>query len=117
MVELIGTDKQVKWAEDIRKNAIEKIGRIIEEAENWGTSTPLRTKSYEKYKAHFENLKNEESAVFWIEKFGYKKFYWEFTHTFNDYVTRAEGNDIVVQKMRRVNKIAEQIDNNEVLGI
>ena len=66
VIKLVGSEKQVKWAEDIRKKAIEKIDRVIKEVEGWATSKPLRAKSYEKYKEHFENLKNEESAAFWI---------------------------------------------------
>lgn len=77
MVELKGTEKQVKWAEDIRKEVVEKLQnakneyeKMILEAEEKGEKFPKR---YTKNVAALEKLLNEvkenENAKAFIEEY------------------------------------------------
>lgn len=77
MVELKGSEKQVKWAEDIRKEVVEKLQNtkneyeiMISEAEEKGERFPKR---YTKNVAALEKLLNEvkenESAKAFIEEY------------------------------------------------
>ena len=74
MVELKGTEKQVKWAEDIR-NRIIKVNEIFEKAiegvdmDKMAKSTWLDDNMYVIAQASLKNILAQEEAKFFIENF------------------------------------------------
>jgi len=74
MVELKGTEKQVKWAEDIR-NRIIKVNEIFEKAiegvdmDTMAKSTWLDDNMYVIAQASLKNILVQEEAKFFIENF------------------------------------------------
>ena len=74
MVELKGTEKQVKWAEDIR-NRIIKVNEIFEKAiegvdmDKMTKSTWLDDNMYVIAQASLKNILAQESAKFFIDNF------------------------------------------------
>jgi hypothetical protein len=109
-VALNGTEKQVKWAENIRKEAVEKIERVIKENEEWGNAKRGRAKAYARAVEIFEEMKNNGSAVFWIEQFGRINTYTEFTFAFERYIEKVEGNNTIVQKLHQFATTATKLD-------
>lgn len=112
MVELKGTEKQVKWGKDIRKemlNLLEKgfnaTLKVNEKKEKDSTKTIAR---YERIKSEIENV---EDSKFFIENFSYL--------TQNDYVY---GNAQDVKMFCNNNEIFKGMSNfmqrlqNEVRG-
>ena len=77
MVELKGTEKQVKWAEDIRKEVVEKLQNVkneyekmILEAEEKGKRFPKRyTKNVTALEKLLNEVKENESAKAFIEEY------------------------------------------------
>ena len=74
MVELKGTEKQVKWAEDIR-NRIIKVNEIVEKAiegvdmDKMAKSTWLDDNMYVIAQTSLKNILVQEEAKFFIENF------------------------------------------------
>ena len=80
MIELKGTEKQVKWAEDIR-NRIIKVNEIFEKAiegvdmDKMAKSTWLDDNMYVIAQASLKNILAQEEAKFFIENFRNLKDY------------------------------------------
>ena len=76
MVELQGSEKQVKWATDIRENTIKSIDRALEKLEEIQSERVSKgrkrvrifDKRINKLKVLLEEVKNESSAKIFIEK-------------------------------------------------
>lgn len=69
MKELIGSEKQIKWAEDIRADFIEKIGNATKEdckieLEESGDPEDL---DYAFFTKIIKTILNQEKAKWWIE--------------------------------------------------
>lgn len=62
MVELTGTEKQIKWADDIRHKILDMVKDGVE-------NEPAEGKRAEKVKNLVEELNNESDSKFWIENF------------------------------------------------
>ncbi|SQC85414.1 Uncharacterised protein [Clostridium perfringens] len=81
MVELQGSEKQVKWAIDIRENTIKNIERALERLEEIQRGRvakgrkrgKLYDKRISKLKEVIEEVKNESSAKIFIEEYRSKK--------------------------------------------
>lgn len=81
MVELKGSEKQVKWATDIRENTIKSIERALERLEEIQIGRvakgrkrgKLYDKRISKLKEVIEEVKNESSAKIFIEEYRTKK--------------------------------------------
>lgn len=90
MVELKGSEKQVKWGNDIREVVIKGLIALLDERqqahEERGKKRTLRM--LEEAKAAKEKLENEESAKYYIDNFAYalKKM--------NDYKLESELNKV-----------------------
>lgn len=73
MVELKGTEKQVKWAEDIRAVVVRGAKALLEEKreehEARGKKATLRR--LEEVKTIVENLESEENSKYFIDTFAY----------------------------------------------
>lgn len=67
MIELKGTEKQVKWANDIRPKVITNFEKYIEDKKE--------SSSIEKIKAAFEKMKTIDDAKWWIEHREYESYY------------------------------------------
>lgn len=81
MVELKGSEKQVKWATDIRENTIKNIERALERLEEIQSERVVKgrkrvrlfDKRIDKLKTSLEEVKNESSAKIFIEEYRTKK--------------------------------------------
>ena len=81
MVELKGSEKQVKWATDIRENTIKNIERALERLEEIQSERVVKgrkrvrlfDKRIDKLKTLLEEVKNESSAKIFIEEYRTKK--------------------------------------------
>ncbi|MDM0998683.1 hypothetical protein QTI99_14585 [Clostridium perfringens] len=81
MVELKGSEKQVKWATDIRENTIKNIERALERLEEIQSERVVKgrkrvrlfEKRIDKLKTLLEEVKNESSAKIFIEEYRTKK--------------------------------------------
>lgn len=81
MVELQGSEKQVKWATDIRENTIKSIDRALERLEEIQSERVAKgrkrvrifDKRIDKLKVLLEEVKNESSAKIFIEEYRTKK--------------------------------------------
>ncbi|EGT0692715.1 TPA: hypothetical protein K8M96_002798 [Clostridium perfringens] len=81
MVELQGSEKQIKWATDIRENTIKSIDRALEKLEEIQSERVskgrkrVRTfdKRINKLKVLLEEVKNESSSKIFIEEYRSKK--------------------------------------------
>ncbi|MDU4144234.1 hypothetical protein [Clostridium sp.] len=81
MVELQGSEKQVKWATDIRENTIKSIDRALERLEEIQSERVAKgrkrvrifDKRIDKLKVLLEKVKNESSAKIFIEEYRTKK--------------------------------------------
>lgn len=73
MVELKGTEKQVKWAEDIRTVVVKGAKAFLEEKkedyEDRGTKYTLR--KLDEAKKLVETLETEKNSKYFIDKFAY----------------------------------------------
>lgn len=73
MVKLKGTEKQVKWAEDIRTVVVKGAKAFLEEKKedykDRGTKYTLR--KLDEAKKLVENLETEENSTYFIDKFAY----------------------------------------------
>lgn len=77
MERLIGTEKQIQWAEKIRKEALEFASELLEdeledlpvlERKNWIEEIEKTNKNIEKIKGVVARLETEKKAVWFIEK-------------------------------------------------
>lgn len=109
-VALKGTEKQVAWAENIRKEAVEKIERVLKESEEWGNAKRGRAKAYARTIKIFEEMKRNESAAFWIEQFGRINTYTEFVFAFERYIEKVEGNSMIIQRLHQLSSNATKFD-------
>ncbi|WP_415287233.1 hypothetical protein [Clostridium perfringens] len=81
MVELQGSEKQVKWATDIRENTIKNIERALERLEEIQSERVVKgrkrvrifDKRINKLKELLEEVKNESLAKVFIEEYRTKK--------------------------------------------
>ena len=74
MVELKGSEKQVKWANDIREVVLLASRRNLELKQEFYNEKPnskMRTRVLNEAKELNEKIENEESAKFFIENFAY----------------------------------------------
>ena len=79
MVELKGSEKQIKWAKDIRKGIVKNLEDTITEyekdrtkCEEEGTRYSKRATRYEKaLRALLEEIKANDSSKFFIENYAY----------------------------------------------
>jgi len=113
-VKLVGSEKQIKWAEDIRKNVIEKMERIVPELEvkiaDILAKKPRKAEAFRQYKEAVEQLKAEQKAAFWIDSFGYGyKLHTDVIFNFKRYLER-NGKQIVNDKIREDISVAEKLD-------
>ncbi len=77
MIELKGTEKQVKWANDIREIMMECLNKSLkfqeEEAQRLeiqtGKPSKRMTRIVEAFKNYIEMVENQESAAWFIENF------------------------------------------------
>ena len=110
-IKLKGTPKQVAWAEDIRKEIIPKIGRVLKEAEEWANERRGRAKAYARAIEIFKEMKKNDDAAFWIETFGYRKTHTEIVYSFENYIERMDEKGFVItQKLHKLSNIATSID-------
>lgn len=98
MVKLIGTAKQVAWAETIRENVMNFIESHFEKGINWFDTKkgPGYAKGKEAAKVQYEKAMNmlaaEEKAAWWIDKFqNYYKKDWQIEEGFMHQFTREDG--------------------------
>lgn len=71
MVELKGSEKQIAWAEKIRKEEVEKMDRIVKEMENTIETAKFKTRPTEILNKMVElvaQAKKECSAKYWIDR-------------------------------------------------
>ena len=71
MKKLTGSEKQIKWAEDIRKNFVKKIGGTTKEECESATDYP-EDFDHEVFQNLIEIILKQESASWWIEQIGDK---------------------------------------------
>lgn len=109
MKKLVGSEKQVKWAEDIRKNVIEKMERVITGAEEIYKEKPKKLEFLKEYKAAFEALKNEEKAAFWIDNFKDCEMHVFVANNFHRYLSK-KGLEDLWKRLSKVNTVATKLD-------
>ena len=108
-VKLVGSEKQIKWAEDIRKQVIEKMERVIAEVEEVYKEKPKKLEFLGEYKAAFEVLKNEEKAAFWIEFFKDCEKHVFVVYNFNRHLSR-KGLEDLWKRLSKVDTVATKLD-------
>ena len=108
-VKLIGSEKQIAWANDIRARVIPMMEAVIDEIRESATATPSRAHFFQKYLDHFETLKSNDSAKFWIETFGYEKMHMGIVNRFDSYVEKM-GDVKTPQLVRGTFRAAEKLD-------
>lgn len=109
MKKLVGSEKQIKWAEDIRKNVIEKMERVITGAEEVYKEKPKKLEFLKEYKAAFEALKNEEKAAFWIDNFKDCEKHVFVVYNFNRHLSR-KGLEDLWKRLSKVDTVATKLD-------
>lgn len=72
--ELEGTEKQIAWAESIRKNMIEAVEKHVFGRVDKG-KTEQNPKAYQDLVKAFNSLKSHSSASWWIDNQGYDFFH------------------------------------------
>src|SRR5690625_7661132 len=109
MIEMKGSEKQIKWANDVYPKAIENVGNILEEMKEWANKKRGRSMAFPTYFNFFEEMKNIDDAGFWIEHFGYGKNQNDFITGINKYVNkRKEEADIEEAVYLRMNRIKKE---------
>lgn len=113
-IKLMGTDKQIKWAEDIRNDVIEKIEKVADELEVYLADVlrrkPRKAQAMETYKKMIDQLKNETEAGMWIELFGYnRKLYIDVVSGFRRYL-QLKGEEKLIQILHKDFNVAEKLD-------
>ena len=110
-IQLKGSPKQVAWARNIRKNVIEKMERVIAGAEEIYKERPKKLEFFDKYKATFEALKNEEEASFWIDNFRDYEMHVFVVNNFRRYLNR-KGLEDVWRRLPKIDSVATKLDIN-----
>ena len=109
MVEMKGSEKQIKWANDVYPKAIEVIGEVIEDMKEWASKKRGRSMAFPAYVEFFEEMKNIDDAGFWIENFGYSELYHDFVDGFNRYVNkRKEESNLEKPVYHRIDRIMSE---------
>ena len=109
MVEMKGSEKQIKWANDVYPKAIEVIGEVLEDMEEWANKKRGRSMAFPAYVKFFEEMKNIDDAGFWIENFGYSELYHDFVDGFNRYVNkRKEESNLEKPIYHRIDRIMSE---------
>src|SRR5690625_4547934 len=109
MVEMKGSEKQIKWVNDVYQKAIEVIGEVIEDMKEWTKKKQCRSMSFPAYVEFFEEMKNIDDAGFWIENFGYSELYHDFIDGFNRYVNkRKEESNLEKPVYLRIDRIMSE---------
>lgn len=85
MIKLIGTEKQIKWAEKIReklkKDATESLGRIEETIVRHGGSSKILEKRLKRCEAVLNHIEIETDSAWFIK--------------YSDYPAMAVGKEII----------------------
>lgn len=106
MVELKGSEKQVKWANDIREVVLKGLNALLDERqkahEEKGKKRTLRM--LEEAKEALNKIKTEESSKYFIDNFSY------ILRNINDYKIEAEARNVDLELV-----IAYEV--KELLGI
>src|SRR5690625_4226340 len=71
MVEMKGSEQQIKWANDVYPKAVEVIGEVLEDMKEWANKKRGRSMSFPAYVEFSEQLKNMDDPGFRIKNFGY----------------------------------------------
>ena len=109
MIEMKGSEKQIKWANDVYPKAIEIVGEVLEGMEEWANKKRGRSMAFPSYVNFFEEMKNIDNAGFWIEHFGYGKNHNDFINGFNKYVNkRKEESNLEKHVYHRMNRIMSE---------
>src|SRR5699024_7878168 len=90
MVEMKGSEKQIKWANDVYPKVIEIVGEVIEGMKEWANKKRGRSMAFPTYVNYFEEMKKIDNAGFWIEHFGYGKNHNDVMEVFNKYVNKQK---------------------------
>ena len=93
MVELKGTEKQIKWAEDIRKatvDAMKEVVRVREEEHNV-KGRKITARKLVESKERLEVLENEESSKYFIDNFAF------ILKNIKDYEIEAKHSEVSIE--------------------
>src|SRR5699024_3961375 len=71
MVEMKGSEKQIKWANDVYPKAIEIVGEVLEGMKEWANKKRGRSMAFPTYVNFFEEMKNIDNDGLWFERYGY----------------------------------------------
>jgi|SRR5690625_2917560 len=124
VMEFIGSEKQVKWANDVYAKSIEKVEEIIEGMKKYAARTKGTKMTYEQYIKFVNEMKQIKEASFWIDHFGYAKTYTEVANGLNKYVNKKKEDIInnvpIYNRMDRMmmeaSQVAMKLYENDILS-
>ena len=90
MEKLTGSEKQIKWADEIRKNFIEKIAKLSEQQVKEISDYPEDI-DYNVFKKMVNLALSQNLASVWIQLYGYVEF--DNPNVADDFIMFAENTD------------------------
>src|SRR5699024_4826207 len=109
MVEMKGSEKQIKWANDINPKEVEAIGEVLEDMGRGATKKLVRSLAFPVGVRFFMKRKKMDDAGFRIENFGYSELYHDFVDGFNRYVNkRKEESNLEKPVYHRIDRIMSE---------
>lgn len=117
--EFIGSEKQVKWVNDIYPKVVNMVNELIAEVEEYANRKSEATQNaFNRYVELVSEMKQETKAGFWIDRFGYAKTHNDVAYWVNKYVLENEEENLLVETIAdRIGRASTQLTQRTVLGL
>ena len=118
--EFVGSEKQIKWVNDIYPKVIEMIDELVAEVEEYAKrKSEAAQNAFNKYVELVNEMKQETKAGFWIDRFGYAKTHNDVAYWTNQYVLEfLEEENLYVETIAdRIGRASTKLTQRAILGL
>ena len=115
----VGSEKQVKWANDIYPKVVNMVDELIAEVEEYAERKSEATQNaFNRYVELVNEMKQETKAGFWIDRFGYAKTHNDVAYWVNQYVLENEEENLLVETIAdRIGRASTKLTQRAILGL
>ena len=116
----VGSEKQIKWANDIYPKVVNMVDELIAEVEEYAERKSEATKNaFNRYVELVNEMKQETKAGFWIDRFGYVKTHNDVAYWTNQYVLEfLEEENLYVETIAdRIGRASTKLTQRAILGL
>lgn len=117
--EFVGSEKQIKWVDDIYPKVTEMVDELVAEVEEYAKCKSEATQNaFNRYVELVNEMKQETKAGFWIDRFGYAKTHNDVAYWTNQYVLENEEENLLIETIAdRIGRASTKLTQRAILGL